>query len=212
VETNRTEIYIQQAPSFIIPNQQSSSIISVKQNQTISLITPHIKTGGPNPPTVIWYVKGKTLKLPFDSTMLRSQLSIDPTIQQDQIACVIENEFGGTAYFFRLDFLQKPRFILALRKRIEVNLGQDVNLTINVTGNPRPTIQWLHNERIIENQRFEQHVTIDSELQSLIIRKFTLIDVGNYKVVVKNSEDEISSETQLILKSGKTTIKRNMRR
>jgi hypothetical protein len=209
VETNRTEICIRQAPSFIIENQRSSpSMISVKPNQTITLRTPKIKTGSPDRPQIIWYVKGKTIKLPFNSSILHSELTLNTSLQQEQIACVIENEFGETAYFFKLNFLQVPRFILALKKQIEVEMNENVILTINVTGNPIPTIQWFFNKQTIDNKPFEQHVTIDYGVYSLILRNFSSIDIGNYSVIVQNSESKVSSETQIILKSSKTHVKR----
>jgi hypothetical protein len=137
--------------------------------------------------------------------MSQSDITIDSSLQQEQIACVIGNKLGETAYFFRLSFLQSPKFILALIKQIEVKLGENVTLTINVTGNPSPTIQWIYNKQIIDNKQFEQNVTIDYGLYSLIIRNFTWTDVGNYSVIVSNSENKISSETQILLKSSKTS-------
>jgi hypothetical protein len=155
---------------------------------------------------VHWYVKGKTVKLPFNSSMLHSELTIDSSLQQEQITCVIENKFGETAYFFKLNFLQAPCFILTLEKQIEVELGQYVILTINVTGNPIPIVQWLFNKQIIDSKQFKQYITTDFGIYSLIIRNFTLIDVGNYRVIVTNSENTIMSETQIILKSSRLVI------
>jgi hypothetical protein len=97
---------------------------------------------------------------------------------------------------------------LALKKQIIVELNQNVILTINVTGNPLPTIQWFYNKQVIDNKQFEQYVTIDYGVYSLIIRNFTSTDVGNYSVIVENSENKISSETQIILQTSKTHGKR----
>jgi len=135
--------------------------------------------------------------------MLHSELTLNTSLQQEQIACVIENKLGESAYFFKLNFLREPRFILPLKKQIEVESNQNVTLTINVTGNPLPIIQWFYNKQIIDNKRFEQYVTNDFAVYSLIIRNFTSIDVGNYSVIIKNSENNISSETQIRLKSNK---------
>jgi hypothetical protein len=151
----------------------------------------------------VWYVKGKTLKLPFNSNVLHSELTLNTSLQQEQIICVIENKLGETAYFFKLNFLRESRFIVPFKKQLEVELSQNVTLTINVTGNPLPTIQWFHNKQIIDNKQFEQYVTNDFVVYSLIIRNFTSIDVGNYSVIIKNSENNISNETQIILKSNK---------
>ena len=133
--------------------------------------------------------------------MLHSELTINSSLQQEQIACVINNQFGESAYFFKLNFLQAPRFLLALEKQIEVELNQNIVLTVHITGNPLPTIQWFRNKQIIDDKQFEQYVTSCSGVYSLILTNFTVIDVGNYSVVAKNSEDEISSETEIILKS-----------
>jgi hypothetical protein len=149
---------------------------------------------------IIWFVKRKSFKQLFDSSMLDAKLTIDASLQQEQIACVIENNYGATIYFFKLNFLQAPYFILALTKRIYVDLGQNVTLMVNVTGNPLPTIQWFYNRYSIDNKRFEYYVSIDSGLYSLIIRDFTSVDVGHYSVVASNSESTISSETEIILK------------
>ncbi len=152
----------------------------------------------------MWYVKGKTLKLPFNSNVLHSELTLNTSLQQEQIICVIENKLGETAYFFKLNFLREPRFIVPFKKQLEVELSQNVTLTINVTGNPLPIIQWFYNKQIIDNKQFEQYVTNDFVVYSLIIRNFTSIDVGNYSVIIKNSENNISSETQITLKSSST--------
>jgi len=201
IETNRTELCILQAPSFITNNQPSSSMISVKPNQTITLITPKIKPGSPNPLKIVWYVKGQVVKLPFNSSLLHSELTINTSLQQEQIACVIENKFGENAYFFQLNFLRAPHFLLALKEQIEVELNQNIVLTVNISGNPLPTIQWFHNNQIIDHKQFEQHITSLSGVYSLIIKNFTWMDLGNYSVVAKNSENKISSKTRIILKS-----------
>ena len=138
--------------------------------------------------------------------MSHSELTIDSSLQQEQIPCVIENKLGQTAYFFRLNFLQPPEFVLALKEKIEVELDGTVILSINVTGNPSPTIQWIYNKQIIDNKKFEQTVTIDYGFYSLIIQNFTWIDVGNYSVIAKNSEEKISSQTQIILKSSRLHV------
>ncbi len=133
--------------------------------------------------------------------MLHSELTINSSLQQEQIACVINNQFGESAHFFKLNFLQAPRFLLALEKQIEVEPNQNIVLTVHITGNPLPTVQWFRNKQIIDDKQFEQYVTSCSGVYSLILTNFTVIDVGNYSVVAKNSEDEISSETEIILKS-----------
>jgi hypothetical protein len=98
---------------------------------------------------------------------------------------------------------------LALKNQTEVELNQNVTLTINVIGNPIPTIQWFFNKQIIDNKQFEQHINIDSGIYSLIIRNFTSIDIGNYSVIAKNSEDKISSATQITLKSSRAYAKKD---
>ena len=133
--------------------------------------------------------------------MLHSELTINSSLQQEEIACVIDNQFGESAHFFKLNFLQAPKFILALKKQIKVEFNQNIVLTVYITANPLPTIQWFRNKQIIDDKKFEQYVTSCSGVYSLILTHFTEMDVGTYSIVAKNSEDEASSETQIILKS-----------
>jgi hypothetical protein len=186
-------------------------MISVKPNQTITLITPKIKPGSPDPFKLVWYVKGQSIRLPFNSSMLHSELTINSSLQQEQIACVIENRFGESVHFFQLNFLQAPHFLLALKKQIEIELNQNIVLTVYITGNPLPTIQWFRNNQIIDNKQFEQHITSFSGIYSLILTNFTLMDAGNYSVVAKNSENQVSSETQIILKSNSKLYRNRIR-
>jgi hypothetical protein len=186
-------------------------MISVKPNQTITLITPKIKPGSPDPFKLVWYVKGQSIRLPFNSSMLHSELTINSSLQQEQIACVIENRFGESTHFFQLNFLQAPHFLLALKKQIEIELNQNIVLTVYITGNPLPTIQWFRNNQIIDNKQFEQHITSFSGIYSLILTNFTLMDAGNYSVVAKNSENQVSSETQIILKSNSKLYRNRIR-
>lgn len=189
-------------------SQSLSSIISVKPNQSITLITPKIKVGSLEPLKIIWCMKDTTVTLPFNSSILHSELTINSSLQQEQIVCVIENTLGESAYFFKLNFLQSPRFNQIFENYLEVEPYENIVLTINVTANPLPIIQWLHNEQLINNNndKFEQYITNDYGIYSLILKNFTSKDVGNYTVIVENSEDKISSETQIILKTSKIDI------
>lgn len=201
IETNRTELSLLQAPYFIVGN--SSSMISVKSNQTITLITPRIKAGSSGPLTAVWFVKGRSIKVFFNSTTPYLELTINSSFQQEQIVCTIENRFGESAYFFKLNFHQSPYMTLRLNKRIEIELNQTIVLTVHVLGNPSPIIEWFQNKQIIDPQRFDQHSNIHSGIYSLIIRNITLTDIANYTVIATNSEGEIHSDTELILKSRK---------
>ncbi|UJR38025.1 hypothetical protein I4U23_030707 [Adineta vaga] len=201
VETNRTELCLLQGPSFMSINQQFNSVISIKPNQTINLIIPTIKTNSPDPVTVIWFLENKILKQSFDTNILNSNLTIHSSLQKEHITCLIENKYGEIGYYFKLEFLQAPYFLLTLPKQLYVELGENIILLINVTGNPIPNVQWLYNNHILDNRQYEYHISHNYILHSLIITNFTLTDIGNYSVLVSNSENTIASETQILLKS-----------
>ena len=210
IETNRTELCLLQAPVFLIENQTiSSSIVSVRFNQSITLITPKIKPGIPDVLKAVWFVKGRPVRVFFNSTMSYLELTINSSLQQEQIVCMIENRFGESAYFFQLNFHQIPSFKLSLNKRIEVNLNETIALTVHVIANPSPIIQWFHNQQNVDLQRFEQHANMYSGIYSLLIRNLTLMEMGNYSVVATNSEGQISSETQIVLKPCKIDFQMN---
>lgn len=201
IETNRTELLLLQAPSFLLDN--SSSIISVRTNETLTLITPRIKPGSPGLLTAVWFVKERSIKILFNSTTPYLELTINSSFQQEQIVCMIENRFGESVYIFQLNFHHRPSFIHSLNKRIEIELNETIVLTVHVLANPSPMIEWFQNKQTIDPQRFDHHSNIHSGIYSLIIRNLTLKDLANYTVIATNSEGEIRSETELVLKSRK---------
>lgn len=168
------------------------------------LISPIIKPGSVDPPIVIWFVKGRSVQMPFNDSTSRAEISLDPSWQQTHIACVVENELGRAAHFFILNFHAEPRFLLALTDRIEVELGDDIHVILHVTANPTPTFQWLHEEEIIDEKRTETTLLNSVIVHSLFIRKIQRKDLGNYTVVVENMEKRISNSTRLVLKSCKS--------
>ncbi|CAF0853593.1 unnamed protein product [Adineta ricciae] len=201
VETNRTELCLFRAPSFISPNQSISSIIYVKPHQTINLILPIIKTNSPDPLTLLWFVRNQTIKQTFHTNLLQSNLTLPPSLQAEYITCLVESHYGELVYHFKLHYIQAPVFILALHKRFYVDIGTNVTLIIIIAANPIPTIQWLHNNCLLDDKQYQDHISHGYGLYSLIIRNMTLTDIGNYTVIVSNSENVISSSTEILLKS-----------
>ena len=203
METNRTEVRLRQTPTFLDVSDTSTSVVAVKANTTVTLFSPIIKPGSVDPPIVIWFVKGRSVQMPFNDNTSRAEISLDPSWQQTHIACVVENEFGRAAHFFILNFHTQPRFLLALNDRIEVESGDDIQLILHVTANPSPTFEWLHDEEIIDEKRTETTVVNSVIVHSLFIRTVQRKDLGNYTVVVENTEGRISNSTRLVLKSCK---------
>ena len=172
-------------------------------NTAITLISPRIEPGSSDPLTVIWFAKGRNLNGIFNVTTSRAEISLDPSLQQTQIVCVIENELGRAAHFFILDFHAAPRFLRSLDERMEVELGENVHLAIHVTANPVPIFQWWHGEEIIDEKRTKTAFVNNVIVHSLFLKEIKSSDLGNYSVVVQNTEKKLSTRTCLILKSRK---------
>ncbi|CAF0861317.1 unnamed protein product [Adineta ricciae] len=206
VETNRTELCLFRAPSFISPNQSISSVIYVKPYQTINLTLPVIETNSPDPLKLLWFVRNQTIKQIFHTNLLQSNLTLPPSLQTEDITCLVESHYGELVYHFKLHYIQAPVFILALPKRFYVDIGTNVTLIISIAANPIPTIQWLHNNCLLDDKQYHDHISHDYGLYSLIIRNMTLTDIGNYTVIVSNSENVISSSTEILLKSSKNQM------
>ena len=162
-----------------------------------------VKANNPNKITAIWFIKDQTIKQPLNVNIGHANVTLDASMQQEHVTCVLENDYGEIAYFFKLDFLQAPCFVLTLPNQRYVELGQNVILSVNVTGNPIPTVRWLHYTDSINSRPHDYHTIGNFTVHTLILINVTAADTGNYSVVAINSESTVTSETQILLRSSK---------
>lgn len=77
--------------------------------------------------------------------------------------------------------------------------GHDVTLSIEATGNPAPKPEWYFNDKPIptNDQHFQVITPKEGNVYELKIKQAKPTDEGTYKVVLKNSEGDVTSAAKL---------------
>ncbi|CAF4397734.1 unnamed protein product, partial [Adineta steineri] len=158
-------------------------------------------------PKVNWLLNGKPLTpnadcaITFDTTTQKASLTlrkVDADKQAGTITCQVENPAGKITHDVKLDVRTQPKLTKPLQDESIVQ-GQDVTLSIEATGNPAPKPEWYFNDKPIptNDQRFQIVTPKEGNLYELKIKQTKPTDEGVYKVVMKNSEGEITSQAKL---------------
>ncbi|GBN94600.1 Titin, partial [Araneus ventricosus] len=96
--------------------------------------------------------------------------------------------------------LQAPKIVKKL-SMVKVLDGQTVELTCQVSGNPRPTITWFKQTQIIKPSMEFQIFYDDDNVTTLIIREVFPEDAGTYTVVAKNAAGFSSTSAELVVEA-----------
>ncbi|XP_028410826.1 nexilin-like [Dendronephthya gigantea] len=78
-----------------------------------------------------------------------------------------------------------PEFLVKL-KDCEVLEGKDISLEIVVSGEPRPTVQWLFDERLLTSNDKRHVIIAQGSVHSLNIKNIQIEDEGIYECVATN--------------------------
>uniref|UniRef100_A0A8C9NUD3 Ig-like domain-containing protein n=1 Tax=Serinus canaria TaxID=9135 RepID=A0A8C9NUD3_SERCA len=89
----------------------------------------------------------------------------------------------------------EPAFIMQPKSQ-NVNEGQDVLLTCEVSGEPSPEVEWLKNNQPIAVSS-HLRVSHSKNIYSLEIRNATVSDTGKYTVKAKNYHGQCSATASL---------------
>ena len=119
---------------------------------------------------------------------------------QGSYMCVAANDAGKAScqgeLTVRVETLA-PRFLQRLEST-EVIQGSDIDLEVEVTGKPKPTVEWFRDgERIQPSER----LVMESEgrVHTLSIQKAELDDEAEYKCVASNSAGQTFCTAMLLL-------------
>ena len=120
------------------------------------------------------------------------------TEDQATYRCTAVNEAGEVSCEGQLTVRENvisPRFLQRLEDKKVVE-GSDVDLEVEVSGRPKPTLKWLKDDRDIVA---DDHIQIDTEgrIHTLTIPKSRLVDGGTYSCVASNSGGRDSCSANL---------------
>ncbi|CAF3575459.1 unnamed protein product [Adineta steineri] len=200
VKTKKAKVTVQQMPVFLKAPEDAS----VSQGKDV---TYEAQLSAYPIPKVNWLLNGKPLApnadcaITFDTTTQKASLTlrkVDADKQAGTITCQVENPAGKITHDVKLDVRTQPKLTKPLQDESIVQ-GQDVTLTIEATGNPAPKPEWYFNDKPIptNDQRFQIVTPKEGNLYELKIKQTKPTDEGVYKVIMKNSEGEITSQAKL---------------
>ena len=182
-------------PEFTVPLRKVMAI----ENKTVEL-TCTVR-GFPKP-TITWYKGARDIYENAKFTMTQDEDTYTLTIynvygeDEDEYACKATNRGGTRTSRAELIIKTAPHLNVPPRFRNVAffDRGENVNIKIPFTGNPKPTITWYKDDEEIEKGAHFDVITKDRHA-ILVIRDVSKIDNGPYKIVAKN---ELGTDSAVI--------------
>ena len=94
-----------------------------------------------------------------------------------------------------------PEFTKTL-KALDVIEGSTFEQTVQYTGKPKPDVQWLKNNKPIQEDRRVQIRHDTDDTTTLVIKKIVLEDEASYQCVVTNSFGKTVTEAEIVVLTG----------
>lgn len=200
VKTKKAKVTVQQVPTFL----KAPVDASVSQGKDV---TYEAQLSGFPVPKVNWLLNGKPLTpnadcaVTFDAATQKASLTlkkVDADKQAGTVTCQVENPAGKVTHDVKLDVRTQPKLSKPLKDESIVQ-GHDVTLAIEATGNPAPKPEWYFNDKPIpaNDQHFQVITPKEGNVYELKVKQAKPTDEGVYKVVMKNSEGEVTSQAKL---------------
>ncbi|GFY50994.1 obscurin [Trichonephila inaurata madagascariensis] len=165
-------------------------------------------TGNPTP-TLRWLKDGKDVKIDDSHIVQRKKsdtsytLIIKETTTEDigEYSCEIVNEHGKDTSKGSLKLKEKLGFKKGL-KDIQVSEGEDFELTVNISGTPKPKVKWSKDgsDLTIDGEHVEFKKEEAEDSLTVIVHKSTTEDSGSYKCTITNSEGSETTESKVTVK------------
>ncbi|KAG8183020.1 hypothetical protein JTE90_017107 [Oedothorax gibbosus] len=160
-------------------------------------------------PSLKWLKDGQEVKLDGSRISQRKKgdtlyvLTIKETTKDDigEYTCEIVNEYGKETSKGALKLKEKLAFKKGL-KDIQVSEGEDIELKVNITGDPKPSFKWSKDgsDLTIDGE----HVLLKKEEAddscTVIVRNCTTEDSGSYKCTITNSESTETTTSKVTVK------------
>ncbi|XP_063712658.1 titin-like isoform X5 [Symsagittifera roscoffensis] len=155
------------------------------------------KVTGTPMPEVKWVNKegeeiteGEDFKLSFKNGT--ATLLIKEVIPEDdgRVICKATNKMGESTCSFSIKVLRKTKpFFEVPIKDVSCKELDSCSFNCTVSGDPKPTVQWLHNGEKIEPDK-DTKITTSGNKHTLQLKETQYADRGTYKAVASNSEGE----------------------
>ena len=200
IKTKKVKVTVQQIPVFL----KTPEDVSISQGKEV---TYEAQLSAYPIPKVSWLLNGKALtpnadcSITFDNTTQKASLTlrkIDADKHSGIITCQAENPAGKITHDAKLNVLTQPKITKGLKDESIIE-GQDISLSIESTGHPSPTTQWFFNDKPIpmNDQHYQIITSKEGNLHELKIKQTKGTDEGSYKIILTNSEGEITSQANL---------------
>ncbi|KAI5693209.1 hypothetical protein M8J75_011082 [Diaphorina citri] len=119
-------------------------------------------------------------------------------VDAGKYTCTLENKHGKASSSGEIQvrkLYQAPHFLQKFTDQQQLP-KRDAKFLARVTGVPTPTVQWYRDGVAIESDD-KYRIKRDDEMVCLYVRRCSLDDEAEYKVVAKNREGEVSCEARL---------------
>ncbi|CAF3618249.1 unnamed protein product [Rotaria sordida] len=200
VKTKKVKVTVQQTPVFLKAPEDTS----VSQGKDV---TYEAQLSAYPVPKVNWLLNDKPLtpnadcSITFDAATQKASLTlrkVDSDKHTGKITCQVENPAGKVTHDAKLDVRTQPKLTKPLKEESVIQ-GNDVTLSIESTGNPAPKPEWYFNDKPISpnDQHYQIITPKEGNTYELKVKQTKPTDEGNYKVVLKNSEGEVTSQAKL---------------
>ena len=179
--------------------------ISVIEGETIVM---DVMVSGHPPPDVQFMLDNRVMQNSDHITILsnketgKHQFTIEKSVLRDSktYKCTARNNQGTISCLAAVKVQQAviaPQFLNQLQD-CEFMETRDLKLKLEVSGKPKPLLEWFFNEQLLKpSHRIK--VRTERDFNTLQITSLKLDDTGNYKAVCSNIAGEISTSCNVII-------------
>ncbi|GFT24190.1 hypothetical protein TNCV_2064301 [Trichonephila clavipes] len=193
------DVRITSPPKFLKQMKGSSVLVGEDIEFTVEV-------DGTPEPTVTWSKDGQTLspseriKITSDGKVKKLVIKNATVEDAGNYSCIIKNENGSQGGFGAVQVNSPAKFVKGLNDAA-VNIGENVEFSVTITGNPTPTLRWLKDGKDvkIDDSHIVQRKKSDTSY-TLIIKETTTEDIGEYSCEIVNEHGKDTSKGSLKLK------------
>ncbi|KAM9820958.1 neurotrophic tyrosine kinase, receptor, type 2b [Neosynchiropus ocellatus] len=174
-------------PDCVVPQVEVTPTLVTEMEG--SDVKAECRASGSPSPEILWNLEMLSTHFEIDSSDSMSRLTLSGLSPEDNgrvIICSAENMVGQTEATLQLNILFAP----TIQQLLEPMRNHFWCIPFSMTGNPRPEMQWYHENKLLEEQDYIHtliHESTESEYHGcLTLVNPTHIHNGVYRLVIKN--------------------------